>query len=90
MAVHKLLDKVNMYVDSDDKLDVAGSSQILKNAEGLIKMLAPLSKIQRTNDDTDEKLKQQKLTESQQIRKPATFNINLGSLGNGSITINNK
>lgn len=90
LALHKLIDKINYFADSDDKLDVAGSSQMIKNVEGLVKMLIPYSKIQRINDDTDEKLKQQKLTDSQQTSKPATFNINLGSLGNGSLTINNK
>lgn len=90
LSAHQLMDKINHYANSDDKLEVAGASQMLKNVEGIAKMIIPYAKIQRINDDTDEKLKQQKLTDSQQTSKPATFNINLGSMGNASLTINTK
>lgn len=60
-VIHTFMDKLKTFSSSDDKVDVAGASQILKNLEGYLKILIPMSKVLETNNDASEELKRAKI-----------------------------
>ena len=64
-VVHNFMLKIKTLSNSDDKLDIAGASQILKNIEGYLKLLIPMSKVLEANNDATEELKRAKIKQLQ-------------------------
>lgn len=68
-VIHSYMDRLKSLVSSSDpltwKMDIAAGSQILKNIEGYLKILMPVSKIKEVNSDADEELKRTKIKSMQ-------------------------
>lgn len=71
-ALNNMMEKIKMFSNSDNPMDIAATSQMLKNLEGHLKILVPVSKIAQSNEDASEKLKLARIKELEGEKKSTT------------------